>query len=430
MKKLITIFFLIANVAQAQFNGFPFAQNYTNADANWIGTNFHPIQQLYSGVVERVNLINNGGSTIAPLELVNTYVCSAGTGFSYTVDGSNTYTNILLFTTNVTVTNTFVPFSYSYSDTSGVHSATAMPFVTRGMISDIDSKIDELIPYFVSASTLDGGYYVATRTNWVLDPAVQRTVPTESKAGLFTRAGIGYATNLTTNTNDVYAVVYTNNHPTYGSASDKYFLTASDYDERYRVLTNLTRTMAGSLQANNHPGVYNSVTGRTYNGTTPFQSNDWAGLLVTVSNALANGSNWTSNYVNAQGVVTYITYSEPGLPGDTNYYIGIGDHINDDMYYTITNMPQVNHVASHYILANGSDYYDFRGTFPVPNAIYKKVSSNPETNSVYRNPIQWWENPLYDVPTTAPDWGSVTTRYQQIGYTFWVIDWKSGLKYK
>jgi hypothetical protein len=161
------------------------------------------------------------------------------------------------------------------------------------------------------------------------------------------------------------------------------------------------------------------------------QSNNWAGLLIAVSNALATASNWTNNYINAIGVYDYITYSEPGLPGDTNYLIGLGDHVNDDVYYFITNMPQVNHVATHYMMAySDDDYYDFRGTFPVPNAIYNKVSSNPETNSVYKNPIQWWENPLYDVSTNPPPNGSVTSRIQYIGYTHWIIDWKSGLKYK
>ncbi len=53
-----------------------------------------------------------------------------------------------------------------------------------------------------------------------------------------------------------------------------------------------------------------------------------------------------------------------------------------------------------------------------------------DDDDVIEEAKQWWENPLYDVSTNPPPNGSVTSRIQNIGYTHWIIDWKSGLKYK
>lgn len=564
MKKLITLFFLICSNAVAQFNGFPISQNYTNADANWIATNIHPMQQLYSGVVERVNLINNGGSTITPLELVNTYVCSAGTGFSYTVDGSNTYTNILLFTTNITVTNQFSPFVYSYSDTSGVHSATAMPFVTRGMISDIDEKLDELIPYFMARSFASNGnytFYFSTNRDPYLG-ATPYVIPTESKAGLFHRAGIGFATNLSTNvwgfvnggdayytrqpahtnlyilaegtftsnswqtrdkynldryyyktnapiiryytggtnpittiditlagsylkqddqttvatsktytvtgsntpldlvwysvtnilsasdsfnTNDVYAVVYTNRQFTYGSAIDKYFLTSSDYDERYRVLTNLCWTKY-SNEDYDHPEIMNVSTGRVFDPTNTDHNlaglvwgSNWTEAITYASNILANTSNWY-NVTNAvieelvNGSRTVVETFTGDSPYDFQIYLGgVAGAGVYEIYEGYGNAPTNQHDFMMYRYARGfqadGDPYYYNFVSPNYKRYYELDASLVNlTNSAYQLPLTFYGNPLADLP--SPTSTNAVQRFQILTRQLMIFKWEDGLLYK
>lgn len=569
MKTAITIFFLSLTLSQAQFNGYPLATNYPNADINYLATNIHPVTQLYSAIVERVSIVDNGSATITPLSLVNTYVCSAGTNTAVVTNGGWVTTNVYLYTTNVTVTNQFTPFAYTYSDLSGAHTATGMPFLTRGMISDMDNKVDELIPYFMARSFSSNGafgHYFTTNRNDKYLASPNFVLPMESKAGLFSRAGIGFATNLTTNkwgfinggsayytkqpattnlyllaegsytsngwatrdkytldlfyykthapiiryyqggtnpltsiniyvagsylkqddqttvatsktytvtasntpldlvwyavtnissasasfnTNDVYAVVYTNRQLTYGSAVDRYTLSANDFDERYRVLTNLCWTKY-SAESYDHPGVNNVSTGRVYNGTYPdewrFYGTNWAHALSQASNALADASNWSvvTNAVIQQsdyGARSAVEAFVENLGSNTHgiYISGVayaGEELLD-VYEGYGGAPTNSHALTVYRWGKGFSgltnsaiayYYDF--VSPSTPFVYElDVSSIPNlTGANYQLPLSFYGNPLTGIP--EPTTNSAVQRYQILKDSLMIFKWESGLIYK
>jgi hypothetical protein len=155
--------------------------------------------QLYSAAVERVNLINNGGSALPPLSLTASYICDAGTNQSIDTIGGTTYTNWILAYTNITLTNCFTNFTYTYSDYSGEHTASGMPYITRSQLAALDAAILSLIPYFVCTNAGVIGLPLSsylTNKFWNIETDV---IPMESRAGLFARESIGLGNGYITN---------------------------------------------------------------------------------------------------------------------------------------------------------------------------------------------------------------------------------------
>ena len=205
MIRLCNSFLLLFAVsAFAGFDGFPLANN-TNAPT-WYEARelYNPIGQLYSGVVERCSV-----TTVASPEIIETWIVSAGSSneVETVVDGgvTNVYTNIVLLTQEITTTNQLAPFEYTCTDPSGTYSATGFPYLTHYFLDKLDDTIDALIPKFLAGSLKTNGNfnaYFASVLPFENDPNIGGLVhdfPTESKAGLFDRTGIGFATNLTTN---------------------------------------------------------------------------------------------------------------------------------------------------------------------------------------------------------------------------------------
>ena len=188
--------------ALADFAGFPLADgaNYTWYEAREV---YNPIGQIYSGIVERCEV-----TTITAPNIVQTWTVSAGS--SNQVVGA--YTNVILLTDTITTTNQLGPFTYSYTDPSGTYTATGYPYVTRAFLNALDTTIDSLIPKFASTNSqvfTSGTYdtdWFGVKYGWYWDndgslfyEHALNDFPAESKAGLFYREGVGYATNLTTN---------------------------------------------------------------------------------------------------------------------------------------------------------------------------------------------------------------------------------------
>jgi len=104
-------------------------------------------------------------------------------------------TNVVAVTTNVTTTNAIGLFEWS----AGAYSGTSRTVVTYAFIDALWDQIEALIPYFVSTNQADAQgtlntWFALTGTNG-LNPS---DFPMESKAGLFSRQGIGIvSTNLT-----------------------------------------------------------------------------------------------------------------------------------------------------------------------------------------------------------------------------------------
>ena len=163
---------------------------YGSWSANWPaeGRPFYEnwmVQEIYSSVVERCE-----AAGIDPPNIVQTWqVDSGNTNYVY-VDGGVTYTSVVPTYASVTTTNTIGTF------VSGGY--TGQTFLTRSFVNSLDTKIEELIPYFVITNEASGGNYL-TWFNTELAVGFPDDFPMESQAGLFQREGIGFTTNLLTN---------------------------------------------------------------------------------------------------------------------------------------------------------------------------------------------------------------------------------------
>ena len=188
--------------AQVDMDGYPWGED---------GQPYHeerdthnPLGQIVSGVVERCEVVPQ----VSMLNIVETWTCSAGTSNHYgtatNISGTTTnlvpYTNTYPIYTNIVVTNQVGPFQYKYTDTGGVErTGTSYPPVTRGFLHSLDSKIEQLIPYFVCTNEAGGdgnvsSYLVRSKGTGIYYPT---DMPMESMAGLFARNNLGYSTNLT-----------------------------------------------------------------------------------------------------------------------------------------------------------------------------------------------------------------------------------------
>ena len=199
--RFINLLVLMPCCVQAAFVGFPLAAN-TNA-YSWYDANaaYRPLTQIYSGIVERCEWTG-----VAKPSIVEVWTVSAGTSNQVVAVDGNNYTNVVLLTKTVTTTNQMSPFTYSYTDPSGSHSATGYPHVTHDFVSALDSKLDSIIPYFADGSVRSNGNYNAYFSD------VAESHPTQldnvwyewlmaSKAGIFSRIGIGYVDENTITTN-------------------------------------------------------------------------------------------------------------------------------------------------------------------------------------------------------------------------------------
>lgn len=198
----IAALLLPASTAFAGWYGFPCPSN-----VSWysLETN-HYVSQLYSGIVERCDAIG----AVRP-SVVDTYsnlfagYTNTYSFFTNIVCGTNgcetnfyTITNNWIVYTNVTVTNQFLPFTYSWSQTNGTSgTATCYPSIKRSWFTTWDSKLFAICPSYINADRL------GTNTNWdawFLSPGnisnTAASFPKFASTSLLESAGVGW-TNRT-----------------------------------------------------------------------------------------------------------------------------------------------------------------------------------------------------------------------------------------
>ena len=187
--------------AQVDMAGYPWgADGQTYHEAR---ETYNPLGQIVSGVVERCEVVPQ----VSMLNIVETWTCSAGTSNHYgtATNVSGTVTNLIPYTntypiyTNIVVTNQVGPFEYTYTDTGGVErTGTSYPPVTRGFLHSLDSKIQQLIPYFVCTNAAGEGGNMSSYFDLTYGDNIHPLgAPMESMGGLFSRNNIGYFTNMT-----------------------------------------------------------------------------------------------------------------------------------------------------------------------------------------------------------------------------------------
>lgn len=192
--------------AQADPAGYPFDLN-TNA-TTWkkIAADWQAFGVLVSGVQERVEMV--GTNLIAPLSIVDTFpiwVSNAPSFYDYTdaTGGVHRTTNWTPVVASVTVTNCLGPFAWTAPDGSA---RTVVPPLSASAFGAIDTKIAEIVPYFVSTNGIgsDGTINAWWRNRTTNEQAAgyfygPAAVPAESLGGLFARQGIGIVYGPMTN---------------------------------------------------------------------------------------------------------------------------------------------------------------------------------------------------------------------------------------
>jgi hypothetical protein len=109
-------------------------------------------------------------------------------------NGSWVTTNIYPRWKSVTLTNQFGPYTYSLT---GGGTATSYFPITRGLLEDLDTTLEALIPKFVHTNGL--GTNADWSAVWDSNDFDLTDIPMQSKAGIMSRQGIGFVTNTTTN---------------------------------------------------------------------------------------------------------------------------------------------------------------------------------------------------------------------------------------
>ena len=194
------IIIAIPRLTLAGWQGFPLEDN-TNVHTWYLAQeSYQPMGQLYSAIVERCNITG-----VSLPSIVQTWTVDAGFGQTNWTNNGTVYTNIFMNVTNVTTTNHFGPFTYSYSNQYANGSGTGFPVVTHALIDALDTKIETLVPYFIVTNLADSAGSFSNYLNRVGTPTPSTwnnhpgSVPVETWAGLFARNDIGVSTNLTTN---------------------------------------------------------------------------------------------------------------------------------------------------------------------------------------------------------------------------------------
>ncbi len=227
----ITGLLMLAVPVCADWYGFPLSEN-TNGDWYTIRETVGPITQQWAAVVERYDA---GRPSEDPGSAIGTWDVIAGTSNEVIVT-----TNIVGGTTNLyTFTNTLLlemevkrtvdvsvasrrligPFEYSYTDASGTHTSTCVPWLEGDQYTLLDDTQLPLLAYmdYTMYHTRDGEYdapvahrYVCTNewdgtnyTTWFLKTDASgdypQGFPMNTGVGLASREGIGYVTNRITN---------------------------------------------------------------------------------------------------------------------------------------------------------------------------------------------------------------------------------------
>ena len=169
---------LLVSAVHAQ-DGWPYAENPSASANTWhaMRGTWDAICVWHSGIVERCWMV--GTNVVALPSWVETWTVQSG---------SNT-------PSTVTTTNCLGAFTWGGTN-------TAYPRVSAALWNALEAKSNELVPHFVSTNAADSNQtlhgWFDSATNWLPGYAWD-TLPTESRAGMAGRTGVGMAGDVTTN---------------------------------------------------------------------------------------------------------------------------------------------------------------------------------------------------------------------------------------
>jgi hypothetical protein len=151
------------------------------------------VSQLFTGLIERCT-----ASGVAPPVVVDTLTVYAGITNTYTVTNGYTVTNNWICYTNLTVTNQFLPFAYTWATTNSSGTATAYPPIRASWFAAWDAKYDAVLAYANWVRMEDCGLLSNDTADAYFADGTKTDLPTGwTKTNLFTRYGIGIVTNGT-----------------------------------------------------------------------------------------------------------------------------------------------------------------------------------------------------------------------------------------
>jgi len=150
------------------------------------------VQEIYSAVVERCQAAGIAEPAITTTLNIDAGTSNEVTWYTNALGVTNWVTNVHLLTESITVTNEISSFTWGTN--------TCHTWLRAEFVQSLDEKIQELIPYFLATNQAGAD---GTFSNWFgltnQAGAYPSELPVESKAGLFSRIGVGFTTNLTSN---------------------------------------------------------------------------------------------------------------------------------------------------------------------------------------------------------------------------------------
>jgi hypothetical protein len=176
---------LCASPAVAYTNGWYGWPCPTNVSYYGVETN-HYFYQLYTALVERCVAVGVAGPVCVDTNTVYD-------GFTNNIVTTNglTVTNPVIQYRTIIVTNTFLPFEYSWSNTFGSGVSTCYPPVRRSWFVNWDAKLFAIVASFIDDTKMTNGdfnVYLSTLPAFTLP-----TFPRQSSTQLFERASIGWS---------------------------------------------------------------------------------------------------------------------------------------------------------------------------------------------------------------------------------------------
>ena len=292
----IAALLLTASTVLAGWDGFPCPSN-----VSWysVETN-HYWAQLMTGLVERCK-----AAGVAAPAIVDTY-CGLFAGYTNTFTSTNGYvvTNNFICYTNITVTNQFLPFAYSWSQTNGTSgTATCYPAIKQSWIAAWDSKFASVIGSFVDqyecgldSNSTANAYFATTNTRtsfpmWTFTNICARYgIGSSSNGGRFTRSPA-----LLTNEWTLGAVRKTTNNTTSWSYQEMTPITTNIYDQSIRPVFEYwpscptDQTLATSFGGSS---VVFTITGTILDFTSQTATNGTEVISITDSNDVATVHPW------------------------------------------------------------------------------------------------------------------------------------------
>jgi hypothetical protein len=178
----------------------------------------------------------------------NTFYLNGGILTNYVYD-SGTWTTQVKMVRSVIITNQFTGFEYPvpvdlWTDFSGTTTATGFPVVTSQMVSQIDSTLEEICPYFLPAAISNVSVYLATSAGGTNPPHL----PSYHFCQLLKDAG--YDTGIDTAITNSWGIITNGTwHYTYPITTNG-LLSLAAYTERAAYIAQLKTVLSAGMICN------------------------------------------------------------------------------------------------------------------------------------------------------------------------------------